>query len=115
MSHKEEQRKRSLALLRRKEAKAKRAAQHEANRLAKLKRKERVKFDQDLKFAKNQAKAKRSPEHKADRGLARLKRNEHVKFDQDLKFAKNDESIGEEEGDDMSMKSKASKESSTGK
>ena len=79
MSHKEEQRKRSLALLRRKQAKAKRAAQHEANRLAKLKRKERVKFDQDLKFAKN------------------------------------DESIGEEEGDDMSMKSKASKESSTGK
>ena len=79
MSHKEEQRKRSLALLRRKEAKAKRAAQHEANRSAKLKRKE------------------------------------HVKSDQDLKYAKNDESIGEEEGDDMSMKSKASKESSTGK
>ena len=79
MSHKEEQRKRSLALLRRKEAKAKRAAQHEANRSAKLKRKE------------------------------------HVKFDQDLKFPKNDESIGGEEGDDMSMKSKASKESSTGK
>jgi len=79
MSHKEEQRKRSLALLRRKEAKAKRAAQHEANRSAKLKRKE------------------------------------HVTSDRDLKYAKNDESIGEEEGDDMSMKSKASKESSTGK
>ena len=46
---------------------------------------------------------------------ARLKRKEHVKSDQDLKYAKNDESIGEEEGDDMSMKSKASKESSTGK
>ena len=114
MSHKEEQRKRSLALLRRKQAKAKRAAQHEANRLAKLKRKERVKFDQDLKFAKNRAKAIRTAESKADRGLARLKRKDHVKFDQDLKFPKN-ESIGEEEGDDMSMKSKASKESSTGK
>jgi len=115
MSHKEEQRKRSLALLRRKQTKAKRAAQHEANRSAKLKRKEHVKFDQDLKFAKNRAKAIRTAESKADRRLARLKRKEHVKFDQDLKFPKNDESIGEEEGDDMSMKSKASKESSTGK
>ena len=114
MSHKEEQRKRSLALLRRKEAKARRAAQHEANRSAKLKRKEHVKFDQDLKFAKNQAKAKRTAKRKAN-SSARLKRKEHVKFDQDLKFARNDESIGEEEGDDMSMKSKASKESSTGK
>ena len=107
MSHKEEQRKRSLALLRRKEAKAKRAAEHETNRLAKLKRKEHVKFDQDLKFAKNQAKAKRTAKRKAN-SSARLKRKEHVKFDQDLKFARNDESIGEEEGDDMSMKSKAS-------
>ena len=115
MSHKEEQRKRSLALLRHKQAKAKRAAQHEANRLAKLKRKERVKFDQDLKFAKNQAKAIRTPERKATNRLTRLKQNERVKFDQDLKYAKNDESIGEEGGDDMSMTSKASKESSTGK
>ena len=115
MSHKEEQRKRSLALLRRKQTKAKRAAQHEANRSAKLKRKEHVKFDQDLKFAKNRAKAKRTAEHKEANRLAKLKRKEQVKSDQDLKFPKNDESIGEEEGDDMSMKSKASKESSTGK
>ena len=47
MSHKEEQRKRSLALLRRKQAKAKRTAEHEANRLARLKRKEHVKSCKD--------------------------------------------------------------------
>ena len=47
MSHKEEQRKRSLALLRGKQAKAKRTAEHEANRLARLKRKEHVKSCKD--------------------------------------------------------------------
>ena len=80
MSHKEEQRKRSLALLRRKQAKAKRTAEHEANRLARLKRKEHVKSCKD------------EDDTKAE-GV----------------------SIGEEEGDGMSMRSKASEECSTGK